>query len=403
MSYMEIRNLKKVYNPYGMHPKVALNGLDFKVEKGDFICIMGASGSGKTTLVNILSTIDEATGGQILLNQKDLLLLSEKEKAKLRKEEIGFIFQNYNLIESLTIKNNILFSPRLNKVNQQTQLERLHELTKMLNIEEIIDKYPSQCSGGQQQRAAIARALINEPKIIFADEPTGNLDSLNARELMEYLVKINKEKHTTIIMVTHDSFVASYSKKVYYMKDGHLDLSIDCLNKTQDDYYKDQSHLSFEERVKTNYDHPFAFDNDLLVEQLKQLKEGKSISKPTYDYTQHTRSDVVETITPRDVYILEGLFVLYDEKIRDLCDILVFVDTDADIRFIRRLKRDIEERGRSIDSVCNQYLETVRPMHEQFVEPSKKYAHIIIPEGGNNTVAIDLLITKISSVIDAKE
>ena len=107
MSYMEIRNLKKVYNPYGMHPKVALNGLDFKVEKGDFICIMGASGSGKTTLVNILSTIDEATGGQILLNQKDLLLLSEKEKAKLRKEEIGFIFQNYNLIESLTIKNNI--------------------------------------------------------------------------------------------------------------------------------------------------------------------------------------------------------------------------------------------------------------------------------------------------------
>ena len=141
MSYMEIRNLKKVYNPYGMHPKVALNGLDFKVEKGDFICIMGASGSGKTTLVNILSTIDEATHGQIFLNQKDLLLLSEKEKANLRKEEIGFIFQNYNLIESLTIKNNILFSLRLNKVDQQTQLEKLNELTKMLNIEEIIDKY----------------------------------------------------------------------------------------------------------------------------------------------------------------------------------------------------------------------------------------------------------------------
>ena len=253
MSYMEIRNLKKVYNPYGMHPKVALNGLDFKVEKGDFICIMGASGSGKTTLVNILSTIDEATKGQILFNQKDLLLLSEKEKAKLRKEEIGFIFQNYNLIESLTIKNNILFSPRLNKVNQQTQLERLHELTKMLNIEEIIDKYPSQCSGGQQQRAAIARALINEPKIIFADEPTGNLDSLNARELMEYLVKINEEKHTTIIMVTHDSFVASYSKKVYYMKDGHLDLSIDCLNKTQDDYYKDIVKVTYLDLLQVDY------------------------------------------------------------------------------------------------------------------------------------------------------
>ena len=237
MSYMEIRNLKKVYNPYGVHPKVALNGLDFKVEKGDFICIMGASGSGKTTLVNILSTIDEATKGQILFNQKDLLLLSEKEKAKLRKEEIGFIFQNYNLIESLTIKNNILFSPRLNKVNQQTQLERLHELTKMLNIEEIIDKYPSQCSGGQQQRAAIARALINEPKIIFADEPTGNLDSLNARELMEYFVKINEEKHTTIIMVTHDAMIASYSKRLLFIRDGVIDEVIEREGLDQKEYF----------------------------------------------------------------------------------------------------------------------------------------------------------------------
>lgn len=190
----------------------------------------------------------------------------------------------------------------------------------------------------------------------------------------------------------------SIAQAVYeYFKGSHKT----CIIK-QDDYYKDQSHLSFEERVKTNYDHPFAFDNDLLVEHLNQLKVGKIVDKPTYDFTKHNRSHVVETITPRDVYILEGLFILYDEKIRQMCDILVFVDTDADIRFIRRLKRDIEERGRSLDSVCNQYLNTVRPMHEQFVEPSKKYAHIIIPEGGTNTVAIDLLITKIASVIDKK-
>lgn len=190
----------------------------------------------------------------------------------------------------------------------------------------------------------------------------------------------------------------SISRQIYeYFKGSHTT----CIIK-QDDYYKDQSHLSFEERVKTNYDHPFAFDNDLLVEQLTQLKQGNSIKKPTYDYTRHTRSDVVEIIKPRDVYILEGLFVLYDKKIRDMCDILIFVDTDADIRFIRRLKRDIEERGRSLDSVCKQYLDTVRPMHEQFVEPSKRYAHVIIPEGGTNTVAIDLLITKISSVIAKK-
>ena len=222
MSYMEIRNLKKVYNPYGVHPKVALNGLDFKVEKGDFICIMGASGSGKTTLVNILSTIDEATGGQILLNQKDLLLLSEKEKANLRKEEIGFIFQNYNLIESLTIKNNILFSLRLNKVDQQTQLEKLNELTKMLNIEEIIDKYPSQCSGGQQQRVALARALASKPAIIFADEPTGNLDAKSSKEVVDLLKIAQRKYHETVILVTHDQEIASIADRVITIEDGKI-------------------------------------------------------------------------------------------------------------------------------------------------------------------------------------
>ena len=249
MSYMEIRNLKKVYNPYGVHPKVALNGLDFKVEKGDFICIMGASGSGKTTLVNILSTIDEATKGQILFNQKDLLLLSEKEKAKLRKEEIGFIFQNYNLIESLTIKNNILFSPRLNKVNQQTQLERLRELTKMLNIEEIIDKYPSQCSGGQQQRVAIARALIGNPKIIIADEPTGNLDSQNSHEILSIFKKMN-ENHITIIMVSHDPLIASYSSRLLYLKDGKIEKELFRGNKTQQEYFKEIVSINSKEMQK---------------------------------------------------------------------------------------------------------------------------------------------------------
>lgn len=191
----------------------------------------------------------------------------------------------------------------------------------------------------------------------------------------------------------------SISKQIYdYFKGTHTMVII-----RQDDYYKDQSHLDFTERVKTNYDHPMAFDNELLVDHLKQLQTGHSIQKPTYDFARHTRSDKVEMIAPRDVYILEGLFVLYDRQLREMCDILIYVDTDADLRFIRRLKRDIEERGRSLDSVCQQYLSTVRPMHEQFVEPSKKYAHIIIPEGGNNRVAIDLLITKISSVIDNKK
>ena len=167
----------------------------------------------------------------------------------------------------------------------------------------------------------------------------------------------------------------------------------------QDDYYKDQSDKPMEERIKTNYDHPFAFDNDLLISHIQQLINGESIEKPTYDFVHHTRSDVTETCFPCDVLILEGLFVLEDEKIRNILDIKVFVDTPADIRFIRRLLRDVKERGRSMESVISQYVNTVRVMHESFVEPSRRYADVIIPEGGENMVAIDLLTTKISSII----
>ena len=167
----------------------------------------------------------------------------------------------------------------------------------------------------------------------------------------------------------------------------------------QDDYYKDQTHLTMEERVKTNYDHPFVFDNDLLIEHLHKLMNGESIEKPTYDYTVHNRSDVTETVTPCDVIVLEGLFVLESEKLRDLLDMKIYVDTDADIRFIRRMIRDVKERGRSLDSVVSQYTTTVRVMHDLFIEPSKRYANLIIPEGGHNEVAIDLLTTKINSII----
>lgn len=168
----------------------------------------------------------------------------------------------------------------------------------------------------------------------------------------------------------------------------------------QDDYYKDQSHLTMEERVLTNYDHPLAFDNDLLIQDLNDLLQRKTIQKPIYDFVNHTRSSQTEIIEACDVIILEGLFVLENEMLRNIMDIKVFVDTDADIRFIRRLKRDVEKRGRTIQSVIDQYTKTVKPMHEMFVEPSKRYAHIIVPEGSHNVVAIDLLITKISSILN---
>ena len=166
----------------------------------------------------------------------------------------------------------------------------------------------------------------------------------------------------------------------------------------QDDYYKDQSDKPMEERVKTNYDHPFAFDNDLLLQQMNDLIEGRPVEKPTYDFVHHTRAEVTETCYPADVIVLEGLFVLEDPKLREIENIKIFVDTAADIRFIRRLIRDVKERGRTLDSVVNQYVNTVRVMHDSFIEPSKRYADLIIPEGGENTVAIDLLNTKISSI-----
>ena len=167
----------------------------------------------------------------------------------------------------------------------------------------------------------------------------------------------------------------------------------------QDMYYKDQSHLSMEERVKTNYDHPMAFDNDLLVEHLQKLIKGEAIEKPRYDFTIHNRAKDTTTVEPREIIIVEGILILEDERIRDLLDIKVYVDTDADIRILRRLVRDIEERGRTVESVIDQYLKMVRPMHMEFTEPTKRYADIIIPEGGHNYVAIDILMAKIRDIL----
>jgi uridine kinase len=170
----------------------------------------------------------------------------------------------------------------------------------------------------------------------------------------------------------------------------------------QDDYYRDQSDLPYEERLKTNYDHPLSFDTDLLVQHLETLLSYKPIDKPKYDYSQHSRSRQTEKIYPKDVIILEGILVFEDERLRKLMDMKMFVDTDADVRIIRRMMRDIRDRGRSIESVVHQYLSVVRLMHNQFVEPTKRYADIIIPEGGKNQVAVDLLITKVRRILEER-
>lgn len=167
----------------------------------------------------------------------------------------------------------------------------------------------------------------------------------------------------------------------------------------QDAYYKDQSEKAMADRVKTNYDHPDAFDHELLIQQVKQLLAGQTIEQPIYDYSQHTRASNTVTIEPADVIILEGVLLFVDSAVRDLLDIKIFVDTDDDLRFIRRLQRDITERGRTADSVIEQYLETVKPMYHQFVEPSKRYADIILPEGGENKVGINMLEAQIRDIL----
>ncbi|HCJ58291.1 uridine kinase [Lutispora sp.] len=168
----------------------------------------------------------------------------------------------------------------------------------------------------------------------------------------------------------------------------------------QDSYYKDQSHLSSEERIKTNYDHPFAFDTDLLVSHLKDLLNNKPVEKPLYDFTVHNRKKETVRIEAKEIIILEGILILDSPEIRELLDIKIFVDTDADVRIIRRILRDMKERGRSLDSVIKQYMEVVKPMHYEFIEPTKRYADIIIPEGGYNRVAIDIIVAKVNSILN---
>ncbi|MED3978464.1 uridine kinase [Priestia megaterium] len=185
------------------------------------------------------------------------------------------------------------------------------------------------------------------------------------------------------------------TKAIYEYFKGHSIMLLE-----QDYYYKDQSDVPFEQRLQTNYDHPLAFDNDLLIEHLQNLLNYESIDKPVYDYAIHTRSEKIIKEEPKDVIILEGILVLEDQRLRNLMDIKLYVDTDADLRIIRRMLRDIKERERTLESVVDQYVSVVRPMHNQFVEPTKRYADIIIPEGGQNHVAIDLMVTKIQTILE---
>lgn len=218
---LEIKNLVKEYGTNGFKTKV-LKGLNLQVNKNDFIAIMGPSGSGKTTLLNMLSTIDKPTQGSIILDGKDMTKLKNKELSNIRKDKIGFIFQDYNLLDTMTLQDNIALPLSLNGVSGSTCIQKVNQLAEMFGLKEHLNKYPYQLSGGQKQRGATCRALITNPEIIFADEPTGALDSKSSHDLLECLKMVNDHGQATIMMVTHDAFSASYAKDVYILNDGAI-------------------------------------------------------------------------------------------------------------------------------------------------------------------------------------
>jgi putative ABC transport system ATP-binding protein len=218
---LKVSNVEKYYGNKGNITK-ALDQVSFTVNEGEFTGIMGASGSGKTTLLNCISTIDSVTAGSIFIRGSDITVMKSRELAKFRREELGFMFQDYNLLDTLTGFENIILPLTISGLNHKAASQQVHDVAARLEIEDIISKYPNEMSGGQRQRIAAARAIINNPAMILADEPTGALDSKSARMLMDCLVNLNKGFSATILMVTHDAFTASYCRRILFIKDGKL-------------------------------------------------------------------------------------------------------------------------------------------------------------------------------------
>ena len=234
---IKAEHVSKIYGLGSKHPYQALNDITLTINEGEFVCIMGPSGAGKSTLLNVLTTIDFPTKGKVFIDGEEVRMLSSHQVGLLRYERLGFIFQDFNLLDALTVKENIAVPLSLASVNRQEIDERIISIASKLNIEKLLEKYPYECSGGQRQRIAIARALINHPKIIVADEPTGNLDSANSHEVLDFFSKLNIEEGVTILMVTHDPLIASYSSKLLYIKDGMIEHTIHKEALEQKDYF----------------------------------------------------------------------------------------------------------------------------------------------------------------------
>ena len=247
---LEARNMKKIYNYQTPNEFEALHNINFKVYEGEFVGIMGPSGSGKSTFINNISTIDECTGGNVFINGKNVRAMTANEIGHFRYENLGFIFQDFNLLDTHTMYENIAMPLALAHVSKDKIEARVNELAKEMKIDMLLKKYPNECSGGQRQRASICRALVNNPRIIVADEPTGNLDSVNSSELLKILQELNRNNGFTIVMVTHDALIASYSSRLIYIKDGNIESELVKGESSQDEYFKKIVELNSRESME---------------------------------------------------------------------------------------------------------------------------------------------------------
>lgn len=238
---MAILEASKIHKSYGnkLNKQAVLSGLDIRIEEGEFVGIMGPSGSGKTTLLNVLSSIDKISDGSITIEGNEISTMKEKQLAEFRKNHLGFIFQDYNLLDTLTVKENILLPLSITKTPKKIANEKFESVAKELGIYDLKNKYPNEISGGQKQRTSAARAFIHEPSIIFADEPTGALDSKSASDLLNKLSELNQKRKATIVMVTHDPVAASYCSRVIFIKDGKIYTHLNKGEQTRQIFFND--------------------------------------------------------------------------------------------------------------------------------------------------------------------
>ncbi|CAM2941716.1 ABC transporter ATP-binding protein [Latilactobacillus sakei] len=236
---VSVKDVQKTYGKANEKQYTALKGVTFDVQRGEFVGIMGASGSGKTTLLNILSTLDKPTAGEVKINDQEISRLKGNSLADFRAQEIGFMFQDFNLLENLTAYENMALPLTLQNVTGKKVREKITTIAKTLSIDAILNKYPTELSGGQKQRVAAARALVHNPAILFGDEPTGALDSKSARELLDTMAQLNEEQRVSILLVTHDPFSASYCQRILFIKDGQIGQELIRGDKTREAFYQE--------------------------------------------------------------------------------------------------------------------------------------------------------------------